>query len=141
MTHELDIIRTIARLFRHADQHDWEQLAEVFADEVILDYTSLAGGEPARLSPAEIVAGWPPGFEAIDAHQHLVANHLVEVGVEAATATATFIATHQNDGETWTLGGDYAFELARTDDWRITAMTMTATWQTGDETLMARATA
>ncbi|MEM9463765.1 MAG: nuclear transport factor 2 family protein [Actinomycetota bacterium] len=134
------IIDTTTHLFRHADRHEWDQLAGVFAEEVDLDYTSLAGGAPARLTPDEIIAAWRPGFEAIDAHQHLVANHLVDQRGDAATVTATFIATHQWAGETWTLGGDYTFELAHTDAWRITAMTMTAIWQTGDPTLLARAT-
>ena len=141
MTPETEIIRTIHRLFRHADHHEWDELTSVFADSVLLDYTSLAGGEPTRLAPADVVAGWRPGFEALDAHQHLVGNHLVAVDDSMATVTATFIATHQFDGDTWTLGGDYTFGMEHTDEWRVAAMTMTTIWQTGDPGLMARATA
>ena len=86
---------------------------------------------PATLTPAEIVGGWAAHFETVPAHQHLVANHLVTVDGDAARATAQFIASHQTGEDVWTLGGDYRFELVRHGDgWRITSMTMTASWQT-----------
>ena len=135
-----DIVDTITRLFWHVDHHDWDDAVGVFDQQVTLDYTSLQGGEPATLDATDVVAGWRAVFEAIDAHQHLVANHLVTVDRGAAVATAGFIATHQFGGDTWTLGGDYRFDLRRVDDaWRITSMTMTAGWQTGDVSLMERA--
>ncbi len=136
-----DIIDTITRLFWHVDHHDWDDAVRSFDELVTLDYTSLQGGDPATLAATDIVAGWRTVFEAIDAHQHLLANHLVTVDGGTAVATAGFIASHQFGGDTWTLGGDYRFELRRTGDaWRITAMTMTAGWQTGDASLMERAT-
>jgi hypothetical protein len=134
------VVETITRVFWLTDHHRWDQLDALFADRVRLDYTSLQGGEPAELAPAEIVAGWRATLGPLDAHQHLLANHLVEIGEGRASATASFQATHQFDGETWTLGGDYAFELHRGDSgWRIQSMTMTAVWQTGDGGLVARA--
>ncbi|MEM8921876.1 MAG: nuclear transport factor 2 family protein [Actinomycetota bacterium] len=108
MTDHTTITDTITRLFRHADHHDWAELRTVFAEDVVLDYTSLQGGEPATVPADGVIGGWRAAFEAIDAHQHLVANHLVTVddGGAAATATAAFQATHQWQEETWTLGGD-----------------------------------
>jgi len=126
-----DIIEIISRLFWHTDHHDWAEVQAVFAEEVLLDYTSLQGGEPALLSPERIVAGWSEHFATVPAHQHLVSNHLVAVDASTATATAQFLATHQYHDRTWTLGGDYRFNLTRTaGGWAITAMTMTAVWQT-----------
>ncbi|MEM7273956.1 MAG: nuclear transport factor 2 family protein [Actinomycetota bacterium] len=143
MTDRDDIIdNAITRLFWHADHHQWTDLRTVFADEVLLDYTSLQGGEPATVPADEVISGWRTAFEAIDAHQHLVANHLVDIDGDAAVVTAAFQATHQWRGETWTLGGDYRFEVTRSEgSWLITAMTMVAGWQTGPADLMARATA
>lgn len=137
-----DPLDAITSLFWHSDHHDWAHLEAVFAEQVRLDYTALTGGEPATLTPAEVVAAWRPGFEAIDAHQHLVANHLMTTDADRATATASFIATHQWHGTTWTLGGDYRFELIQSDgSWAITAMTMTPVWQAGDPDLIATALA
>ncbi|MEM8618647.1 MAG: nuclear transport factor 2 family protein [Actinomycetota bacterium] len=125
-----DIIDTITRLLWHTDHHEWNAVEAVFADEVRLDYTSLQGGEPTTLSPADIVGGWRDHFATVPAHQHLVSNHLVDTDGDRATATAQFIASHQYTDRMWTLGGDYRFELSRSvGGWQITAMTMTAVWQ------------
>ena len=137
-----DILETVTRLFWHSDHHDWHGLASVFADSVHLDYTALTGGDAVDLSPAEIVGTWRPGFEAIDSHQHLVTNHLVTIEGHEAVVTAAFQATHEHAGRSWTLGGDYRFRL--TDEhgrWKVVAMTMTPTWQTGNPALISDALA
>ena len=90
MDPRIDIITTLNTLFWATDHHDWDTLAHVFSDQVTLDY-----GEPELLSPQEIIGRWRPVFEGLDAHQHLVSNHLITLRDDAATATASFIATHQ----------------------------------------------
>ena len=93
-----EIVTTLTKLFWATDHHDWEGLRRTFAGQVLLDYTATLGGEPRICAPGEVVDGWRPAFEALDAHQHLVANHMVEIADEEATATASFIATHQFQG-------------------------------------------
>lgn len=130
MSRRDEIIEMITRLFWHTDHHEWERVVAVFADEVRLDYTSLQGGQPTVQTPDQIVDGWRAFFTTVPAHQHLVSNHLVALEGERAAVTAQFIATHQWEDRSWTLGGDYAFSLRRDgNDWRIEAMTMTAVWQ------------
>ncbi|MFG3437446.1 nuclear transport factor 2 family protein [Nonomuraea sp. NPDC047897] len=128
-----DVIDTCTRMAWHADQRDWNELAEVFADKVTLDYTSLNGGEPAILTPAQITQGWRSALSAYTATQHLLGNHLVTVNGDTATCTASFQATHHKPDDTlWTLGGTYRFTLTRASDgWRITAVVMTASWSDG----------
>lgn len=41
MTTRDDIIDTSSRLFWHTDHHDWAEVQGVFADQALLDYTSL----------------------------------------------------------------------------------------------------
>jgi hypothetical protein len=136
------VVDAVTALFWHTDHHEWDRLEAVLADQVRLDYTAMIGGDPARVSPGEVVAGWRPGFDAIDAHQHLVGNHLVTIDGDTAVVTASFIATHQWRGDTWTLGGDYRLELIRHDvRWLVAAMTMSPTWQTGTPTLIPDALA
>lgn len=130
MSQRDEIIDTITGLFWHTDHHEWDEVEAVFANEVRLDYTSLQAGEPTTLAPTAIVSGWRDHFATVPAHQHLVSNHLVDADGDHATATAQFIASHQYTDRMWTLGGDYRFELERSDaGWKITAMTMTAVWQ------------
>ena len=135
-----EIVTTLTKLFWATDHHDWEGLRRPFAGQALMDYTATLGGEPRICAPGEVVDGWRPAFEALDAHQHLVANHMVEIADEEATATASFIATHQFQGETWTLGGDYHFRLHRREGrWQVTAMRMIPVWQTGPVDLVTKA--
>ena len=51
----LDVIDTCTRMAWYIDSGAWEALAEVFSEEIRLDYTSLNGGEPAVLSRKELI--------------------------------------------------------------------------------------
>jgi 3-phenylpropionate/cinnamic acid dioxygenase small subunit len=128
-----DIIDTCTRMAWYADQREWARLAEVFADQVTLDYTSLNGGEPVVLTPTQIIAGWQEGLGVYSATQHLVGNHLVTIDGDSAVCTASFQATHRKpDDSLWTLGGTYRFDLTRTGDgWRITGVVMSTVWSDG----------
>lgn len=130
----LHVIDTCTRMAWHADQREWDELAEVFADQVILDYTSLNGGEPVTLTPARIVDGWRTGLGVYTATQHLLTNHLVDLDGAGAVCTAAFQATHRKtDDSLWTLGGSYRFDLLRKDDGRrITGVVMTVVWSDGE---------
>ncbi|TYC08140.1 nuclear transport factor 2 family protein [Actinomadura syzygii] len=144
MEDRLAIIEACTRMAWHADQREWDRLAEVFADSVTLDYTSLNGGEPAVLTPEQIVEAWSGLLGAFDATQHLITNHLVTVDGDTAVCTAAFQATHRLTdpfgSSLWTLGGNYRFVLVRTGGaWKIAAVVMTATWGDGNRNLMSLA--
>lgn len=142
----IEVIETCTRMAVHADRREWELLRGLFADVVLLDYTSLNGGEPVRLTPQEIVGAWSAALGGYDATQHLIANHLVRVEGDRAVCTASFQATHRlrtvHGAPLWTLGGDYRWGLARNDGrWLIDSVVMTATWGDGNRDLPARAAA
>jgi hypothetical protein len=125
------------------DARDWPALTELFDERVHVDYTSLNGGEPATVTPAELIAGWRPLAEGLDATQHLIANHKVEVEGETATCSAHVLATHRlatvHGDPLWVVGGRYAFRLRRLPEhgqWRICAVTLTTFWATGNRTIM-----
>jgi 3-phenylpropionate/cinnamic acid dioxygenase small subunit len=128
-----DIIDTCTGMAWYADRREWDKLAEVFADQVTLDYTSLNGGEPATLTPGQIIGAWKEALGAYAATQHLLSNHLVTVDGDTAVCTASFQATHRKpDDHLWTLGGTYRFDLAQgRSGWRITSVVMTADWSDG----------
>ena len=77
MSDRSEIVTTLTKLFWSTDHHDWEELRHTLTDRVLLDYTATLGGEPRICTPDDVVDGWRPAFEALDAHQHLVANHMV----------------------------------------------------------------
>ncbi|MEJ2852367.1 MULTISPECIES: nuclear transport factor 2 family protein [unclassified Saccharothrix] len=139
-----EIVEVCTRMAVHADRREWDRLGEVFAPSVTLDYTSLNGGEPATLAPADIVGAWSGFLGAFDATQHLVANHLVAVTGDSAVCTASFQATHvlanRFGSPLWTLGGNYEFRLVRLEGvWRIAGVVMTVVWADGNKDLLALA--
>jgi hypothetical protein len=40
------------------DAKDWDACRAFFADEVEVDFTSLAGGEPAKLAADDLIGAW-----------------------------------------------------------------------------------
>ncbi|MGN5376584.1 nuclear transport factor 2 family protein [Streptomyces lasalocidi] len=140
----LDVIETCTRMGWYIDQREWESLGDVFSDEIMLDYTSLNGGEPGPVSRKDLVGAWSGLLGNFAATQHLLSNFLVDVQGDSAVATAMFQATHRMPNEhgapLWTLGGTYRIDLERTaDGWRINGMVMTATWADGNQHLFHRA--
>jgi hypothetical protein len=135
------IVDAITDIAAGADRHDWPRVRAAFADTVTLDYTSLWGGQPATQPADDVIAQWSgflPGFERT---LHLVTNHTVVEGSEnSAIAEADFQATHRIGTEMWVLMGHYRYELVKVaGDWKVQAMTMDWTHETGDRGLVAKA--
>ncbi|MFI7382829.1 nuclear transport factor 2 family protein [Streptomyces sp. NPDC049813] len=138
------VAEVCTRMAVHADRREWELLGGLFADKVLLDYTSLAGGEPVELSPRQIVDAWSTTLGGYDATQHLITNQLVDLDGDRAVCTAAFQATHRlatpAGAPLWTLGGSYRWELTRTGGrWLIDTVVMTALWGDGNQELAGRA--
>jgi hypothetical protein len=118
------IIERISRFFVAVDNRDWDEVKKILAPEVLLDYTSMSGGEPARLTSTQIVDTWKGFLPGFDATHHQLGNFLVESSGDKATAffygTATHYIKDNRKGNLWTVVGSYNINLARTDGaWRI----------------------
>jgi hypothetical protein len=136
-----EVAELASKLGLLVDAHDWEGTQALFCDQVDLDYTSLNGGEPVRLPPAEIVGAWKDILTRLEASQHLIANHVVEIDGDEGTVAANVIATHVAARATgdamWTVGGRYDLRVRRqAGGWRIAALTMTVLWATGNQAIM-----
>ena len=81
----LAVIETCTHVAWHADQREWDALHDVFADEVLVDYTSLQGGEPATVPRDQLVESWAGLLGKLAATQHLLPNHLVTISGDAAS--------------------------------------------------------
>jgi hypothetical protein len=137
----LAMIDAVTSIAAGADRHDWARVRSAFADEVTLDYTSLWGGTPATQTAEDIVAQWAGFLPGFDETLHLVTNHTIAGFYgDAATLEADFQAAHRIGDRNWMLSGHYTYELARVDGaWKVDALTMTWTHESGDRSLVGQA--
>lgn len=74
---KFDIMETINSLFVGADERDWEMVEKAFAGSVMLDYTSMAGGEPAVMSAKQIIEAWKGLLPGFDKTHHQTGNFII----------------------------------------------------------------
>jgi fermentation-respiration switch protein FrsA (DUF1100 family) len=116
-------------------------LAETaFAPQIVIDYTSLWGGEPQTMTPAALMDAWRgivPGFSAT---WHELGDVRAEVNGDRATATAFVDGRHWLDGQLWRPIGRYHWELAKLDGaWKVTMMRFAMTEEIGDRSIARQA--
>lgn len=118
------VIDAINTLFAATDRRDWPAVRDCFASTVLFDMTSLTGGKPSQLTPAQITEGWESGLRTLDAIHHQAGNY--RIVVEGAKATAFCYATAWHYRAAATKGksrafiGSYDFELREENGvWRI----------------------
>jgi 3-phenylpropionate/cinnamic acid dioxygenase small subunit len=112
------------RLFICTDNRDWQCVRDVFAPEVLFDMTSLAGGQPVKMTPRQITDGWDQGLKALKAIHHQAGNYQVALKGDEADLFCYGVAFHYlpnpTDRNTRTFVGSYNFHLVRTEQgWKI----------------------
>ncbi len=114
-------------------------LAEAaFAPEVLIDYTSLWGGEPQRTTAAALMDAWRALVPGFDATRHEIRAVEASVEGDAAQATALVDARHWIGEALWRPIGFYRWSLAKSSArWQVTAMTFAMTQEIGDRGLVA----
>ena len=120
------------------DRKDWTVCRALFADELQVDFTSLAGGEPGPMTADDLVGGWranlPPGKPTF----HLRTNHRVAIDGDAATCVSkghalNLLPRTLGSGE-WEVWGWYTHTLVRTaGGWRCTGMALEVVHARGNE--------
>ena len=122
------ITTLVASIPLAVDRAAYDLAEAAFAPEIVIDYTSLWGGEPQTTTPAALMDAWRgivPGFTAT---WHELGPVEVTIDGESATATAPVDGRHWID------------ELARQDgEWRVTRMVFDLTNEIGDRTLATEA--
>jgi len=132
-----DIVDTVNAIFVNTDERQWDKVASLFSDRVLLDYTSMAGGLPATLTPPEIIAAWKgilPGFKAT---HHQVGNYQISVQGNHADVfcygTATHFLPNDKGSSLWTVVGTYDFHLTKSGDtWKVDKMKFNLKYQDGN---------
>lgn len=142
---KLDIAETVIRVANLADAQDWKNLRDCFLDEVEVDYTSLAGGEPSTVKADDLIAGWRGTLSGFDATHHQVTNILVTLDGDEAHVNAYIHADHYLEGapggDHWLVLGTYDYHLIRTGDgWRVSASKLNVKRLEGNNDLADAAT-
>ncbi len=130
----ITIRKTIDRVGLYADQHRWQDLRQLFADRVRLDYSSMTGKPAEMLHPEKIIDRWKSFLPGFDRTHHYMTNHDIVVDGDQARSTTTVQAVHFiKDHETWNVYGTYEHHLLRSGgQWKIDEMTLMFTFMEGD---------
>jgi hypothetical protein len=112
---KIEVIELANRLFVAVDERDWNEILNLFNDYVLLDYSSMTGGEPVSLTPAQIVNSWKELLPGFDNTHHQLGNYVVKLGAKVTTVSCYGTATHflKNDSNNnvWTVVGTYDLEF------------------------------
>lgn len=137
---EQAIRRLADRLFVLTDRKAWDEARALFVDgELAVDMSSLAGGGPARITAAQLFAGFAQGLHADKASHHMTTNAEVALDGDRATLRAQGYAWNRVPGlaggsDLWETWGTYRLPCARTPDgWRLAGLEYVAKYSRGNE--------
>ncbi len=138
---ERDVLDTVHRFAAGMDLRDWVAYRAVFADEVVVDYTSYRGGEVVTVAADAWVERVRRRFSTMLATQHSLTNHRIEVDGDDALCRTYLEAMHValvDDVEEWcVIGGEYRDRLRRTPDgWEIVLKRLDVRWITGNRAVL-----
>ncbi|HZG07345.1 MAG TPA: nuclear transport factor 2 family protein [Allosphingosinicella sp.] len=132
------IVESVATL---ADRGEFDALERLYAPEVRVDYTSLAGGEAEVKSARALMSEWAAVLPGFDRTRHALSDIKVRLDGVTATAIASLVADHWVAGRHWQVSGRYDYGLVRDGrEWRITAHKLTVTGERGSRDVFAPAT-
>lgn len=134
-------VRTlVASILLAVDRAAYDLAEAAFAPQVVIDYTSLWGGDPATMTPSALMDAWRGIVPGFDATWHELGPVSVTIDGDTATATADVDGRHWIGDRLWRPIGTYHWDLARIDDeWRVTRMEFDMTREIGDRALAAEA--
>jgi len=120
------------------DAKDWEKCRSFFATEVEVDFTSLAGGEPGKITADDLISGWQTNLFKEKKTYHQRGNHRIEIdGDSASVFSKAYAFNLLESGEItglWEVWGVYTHEFQRIEgEWKCTAMKLEVVHQRGDE--------
>ena len=115
-----------------ADRHEFDALEKLYADEFLLDYSSLSGVPAEIKSPQALMTEWAGVLPGFDRTRHALSDVSASVEGDQAAATASVTAGHWIDGAYWQVDGHYNYQLERqSSGWKITSMTFSLEDETG----------
>ncbi len=140
----MEIVRIADALDAAVDAKDWRLARSFFTDQIEVDFTSLTGGEPAKIPADGLIEGWSANLTAEKTSFHLRGNHRVTwTDGQSATLLSHGYAWNrlergalpENGGNPlWEVWGTYEHRFVRTPEgWRVQFMGFYATAERGNE--------
>lgn len=115
------ITTAVTAVFNGADNHDWKKIQSVMAENVILDYTSMTGGNPTSQTPEQITNTWSSYLPGFDKTKHNLSSFQINIDNEIAKVHYLGKADHFIKNEKWAVEGSYDTELKKVNnEWLIT---------------------
>jgi hypothetical protein len=135
---ESEIRRVVDEIDNLCDEKNWDALRTLFTNEVDADFTSLAGGEPARIKADDLIAAWRENLFSGKKTYHQRGNHRIEIeGDRAEVVSKAYAFNLLESGEAagfWEVWGIYTHRLEKTGSgWKCTGMKLDVVYQRGDE--------
>lgn len=136
LTDEAELARIPVEINAAVDLKDWPRARSFFAREVRVDFTSLAGGQPATIPADALIAGWSGNLKGDKESLHMLGGTLVTLKGDKATVFATGYAYNRKpggpEGELWEVWGRYTYTMSRTPaGWKVDGMTFAKTFERG----------
>jgi hypothetical protein len=135
------VISVVSSIPLAVDLARYDLAEAAFAPRITIDYTSLWGGEPQQMTPAQLMDGWRGIVPGFDATWHELADVRAEVRGDEATATAHVDGRHWIGERLWRPIGTYHWTLRKLDGaWKVASMRFAMTQEIGDRALATEAT-
>ncbi|KAI1384151.1 uncharacterized protein F4822DRAFT_62599 [Hypoxylon trugodes] len=149
---------TVTRLCLNLDLRSNEGLVnDVYASQVVIDYTSMFGGKPLETTSEEWATSLKPSMNRFDGQQHIVTGLLIKLPQPAkgvarpdkcsvvANVTGHLVRKAARGGPIMHNGGRYVLDLVRLPEleqkgvnpWRISKQVTVLSWEDGSSDVMA----
>lgn len=137
---EAQIRTLVSSITLAVDRGAYDLAEQAFAPQVVIDYTSVWGGEPVTTTPAELMISWQGIVPGFDTTWHELGPVTISVDGDSAKAHAFVDARHWIGEDLWRPVGNYHWDVERIDNtWRVTRMEFEMTQELGDRALAALA--
>jgi len=134
------IIQTITAIFDGADARDWPKVKAAFADQVLLDYSSMNGNPATHVKSEDIIAAWSGFLPGFDKTHHQVFDFTIDQQNDKADVQFRGVADHFIDQSKWTVEGTYDVEvIGKGGNWQATKFRLNFETQSGDTSLPQQA--
>jgi hypothetical protein len=134
------VITVVSSIPLAVDLANYDLAEAAFAPSIVVDYTSLWGGQPNTMTPKELMAGWRGIVPGFDATWHELSNVKATVTGDRATASAFVDGRHWIGTQLWRPVGNYRWRLDKLDGrWKVTHMTFAMTQEFGDRAVAIQA--
>lgn len=135
MTHKA--IENIKKMFEGIDLLDWAKIHVVMAEQVLLDFTSITGGQPGLMSPQQITNIWSDILPGFDKTHHQLSNFESKIEEEKKCITFDGKIDHFLNGSVWTVIGNYFVETE--EDHKISFLKFNFKYAKGESSLPQKA--